>query len=59
MDIDIGVAGLQIHPEVCASHVAPRSLPKNCDFGKQILQVWLGGYAQQGTLQAWGIIPRH
>eukprot|EP00435_Cladocopium_sp_Y103_P000488 s4524_g1.t1 len=31
---------------VCASHVAPRSLPKGCDFGKQILQVWLGGYAQ-------------
>lgn len=37
---------------VCASHVAPRSLPKGCDFGKQILQVWLGAYAQQGTLQA-------
>lgn len=38
--------------QVCAAHVAPRALPKGCDFGKEILQVWLGGYAQQGSLQA-------
>lgn len=38
--------------EVCATHVAPRSLPKGCEFGKQILQQWLGSYAQQGFLQA-------
>ncbi|CAJ1407041.1 unnamed protein product [Effrenium voratum] len=44
---------------VCASHLAPRALPKDCDFGKQLLQAWISSYVQHGAVPGFdGILTK-